>query len=204
MKHLKKATFATALSLLLGSSYNATATTDKDTEHNIHMAVKADRKIEVIVDKNAMHAAVELSKDALKNADILATELAHLSADEQQMIKDALKGIDLLDKEHDGIKVFAKTMSVSSDSDHSRSGEAKVIVMDIDGNSGSNMTWVTESDSMKKLIMLNSGESHGANHEVKFITDGAINVGIIEELLKSTNFSASELDKLQQILDSKR
>lgn len=164
-------------------------------EFKIEVEADSEKGAHVIVDGDVDHAVVKLSKEDLNDPAKVEAALADLPEETREKVSKALSNIQM-----DGDKFF---FTIDDDSENqwiSKSGEEHMIIVDVDSEESA------DGSVIKKVIKKMAHGAHGHDGEkvFKFKHSGKSSTDILLHLIKKGDFSAEDLDKLQQALDEKR
>jgi len=181
----------TIIASLLGLTLAAGVMAEEKTHQMITIEAKSGGPAEVSISNNGEVQIFTISEEALKDKDLLLSELSGASDEVQQHISQALLGlhsIQDLDIEIDHDSVHNKVwIQKGAEDAHAFSDKGNVAFVTVDDES---------TNDMKVIIK----QGHGLH------IDSAKNASFsaIKHLLKSSELSAEQLNTLQEILDSKR
>jgi len=193
MKFFNKTSLALALSLLgVASTMSALALTTDHNEQHHDVMVEAEEgpsaKIMISIDGEVNHLTV--SKQALKNKELLAEELANEPAEVREKLLSALGGLHINSE-----NMHIKHHQVEGDIEEQR---VVIMTMDDEIHHDENMMVKVVKDMSQLHI---DSSKHGG---FEFLSGGKIPAESIIRLLSHGKYSAEELDQLQQAIDSKR
>lgn len=206
MKSFNKTIIALTLSLLGAvSSVSALAiTSDNNSRQEVEITVDGDKNnnMSVFVSVDGEITNADVSASAINNPE----ELRKLLVDVPQEIREKL--IERLTSAMDDNGNFRmvvdadinQKLHVISDSDHDievigDNGENKVFVMKFDGDK-------SQIDLSQKVIEKMMKPSHHKN--VQVIHQGNMSAKSLLRMIKHSDFTADELNEIQQVLDTKR
>lgn len=218
MKLFNKTAIALTLSLIGAvSSVSALAmATDKTLLHTISIEIDRDSKEDanVFVSVDGDVTTLDVPVSALNDPETLEKLLADLPDDIREKIIVNLSDIKLNEENfrvlvagdgHEKLHLLSKEFTESlTDGEHhikilAEGGENKVIVMEFDNEelTGGNMHKV-----IKKMMLPSIINSKHSN--VQFIHKGQMTADSLIRMVKHSEFTADELNKIQQALDAKR
>jgi len=197
MKLFNKTSLALALSLVgAASTVSALAmtTTPDKKVHHINIAADDNRDAHIMVSIDGQMTKLSVSKEALNNKELLAEELANEPEDIREKLTSALNGLHLNSRD-----IFFKHHQVDDNADAQR-----VVIMS--KGDGAHHEGTRHDKVITKVINGLSGLHLDSlnDHSLKFVSDGKVAADSIVSLLSHGKYSADELDKIQQALDSKR
>lgn len=179
---------AMAISLSVASAlYSLSALAlASDVKHELHtIEIDAEKKsgAHIVLEIDGQTTEVNVPIEVLHDRDKLANALSDLPLDKREKV---LAAIDNLQSSTD--------IEIHSDSDTEHVNKKVVVIEMADGD---------ESTVHKKVIKNMSLDDHG-HHIVKMKHKGKVGVDSIINMLKHGDYSAEELNQLQQALDAKR
>ncbi|NQZ22719.1 MAG: hypothetical protein HRT53_11750 [Colwellia sp.] len=218
MKLFNKTAIALTLSLIgAASSVSALAmATDKTELHKISIEIDSDthENANVFVSVDGDVTTLDVPTSALNDPQELEIILADLPDNIREKIIVNLTDIKLNEgkfrvlvagAEHEQLHFISKELTESlTDGEHhikiiSEGGGNKVIVMDFDNEelTGGNMHQVIKKMMLPSII-------NSTHNNVKFIHKGQMTADSLIRMVKHSEFTADELNKIQQALDAKR
>jgi len=198
MKLFNKTSLALALSLLGAASTMSVLAMTTELAQQVHeITVEADDNpnAQVMISIGGEITNLTVSKEALHNKELLTEELAEQSDDIREKLISALDGLHLNSE-----NIHVKHHQVTDNID-----EQRVVIMTMDDDSH-HANSVNDKSMMMKVVKDMSAlhVDTSKHHSFEFVTDGKIAADSIVRLLSHGEYSAEELDKIQQAIDSKR
>jgi hypothetical protein len=223
MKLFNKTAIALTLSLIgAASSVSALAmATDNSQIHKVSIEIDRDanESANVFVSANGDVTTLDVPSSALNNPEELEKLLAELPDNIREKIIVSLSDINLGDvsqhaesfrmvvagEAHKELHLLSKELTESIiDGEHhievmTDDGDNKVIVMEFDGDelTGGKMRKVIKEMMIPSLI-------NSKHNNVQFIQKGQMTADSLIRMVKHSDFTADDLNKIQQALDAKR
>jgi len=218
MKLLNKTAIALTLSIIgAASSVSALAmATEKTQIQKVRIGIDGDSSetANVFVSVDGDVTTLDVPSSALNDSEELEKLFVDLPDNISEKIIATLNKVKINEGNfrvivdgdgHDKLHVLSQELTESIiDSEHhieilAEDGEKKVIVMDIDGTDLSD-------GKMHKVIkeMMLPSIIHSNHKNVKFIQKGKVTADSLIRMIKHSEFTADELNKVQQALDAKR
>lgn len=198
MKFFNKTSLALALSFLgAASTMSALAMTTEPSKQIHEITIEADdnpnANIMISIDGEVTNLTV--SREALHNKELLAEELANEPGDIREKLLSALSGLHINSEQ-----IHVKHHQVADNID-----EQRVVIMTMDDDLHHDDSRYDKSTMMK--VVKDMSKLHidaSKSHSFEFVTDGKVAADSIVRLLSHGEYSADELDKIQQAIDEKR
>ncbi|NQZ79547.1 MAG: hypothetical protein HRT52_00890 [Colwellia sp.] len=202
MKFFNKTSLALALSFLgAASTMSALAMTTEPSKQIHEITIEADdnpnANIMISIDGEVTNLTV--SREALHNKELLAEELANEPGDIREKLLSALSGLHINSEQ-----IHVKHHQVADNID-----EQRVVIMTMDDDlhhDDSRYDSRYDKSTMMKVVkdMSKLHIDTSKSHSFEFVTDGKVAADSIVRLLSHGEYSADELDKIQQAIDEKR
>jgi hypothetical protein len=223
MKFFNKTAIALTLSLIgAASSVSALAmATDKTQIHKVSIEIDRDanESANVFVSVNGDVTTLDVPSSTLNDPEELEKLLADLPDNIREKIIVNLSNIDFSGvnahegnfrvvvggEVHEELHLLSKEVTESIiDGEHhievlTNGGDNKVIVMEFDSEelSGGNMHKIIKKMMLPSII-------NSKHNNVQFIQKGKMTADSLIRMLKHSDFTADDLNKIQQALDAKR
>jgi hypothetical protein len=193
MKLFNKTSLALALSLVgVATTISALAMTTAPEKqlHEITVAAGDNRDAQIMISIDGKITKLTVSKEALKDKELLAQELASEPEGIREKLISTLNGLHMNSE-----NIVLKHHQVTGDTD-----EQRVVIMTSDDDSHHERKLMTKFVKGMSGLHVDTSELHS----IELLSGGKIAADSIVRLLSHGEYSADELDKIQQTLDSKR
>ncbi len=172
----------------------ATGALATEKQHQIiQIEAKDNGPAEVSITQNGEIQVFSISQDALKDQDLLMSELSGVSEEVQQHISQALLGLHNIDEAQIEVTID------SDDKEHKVWVQKDVEKIHIAGDKDSFAFVTSDNESVADMQFIIKKD-----HGLHFNTTKDASFTAIQHLLSNTKLTTEQLDALQKILDSKR